>query len=110
MASPIIQLKRGTGTTPTLAAGELAVNTYLNQLYVGTGTARFVLKPQPTGVVVNETPNIVNVLPSETQYVGTIKPYETFTADRNFLLPNSGGTFITTGNLGDISVIDGGTF
>ena len=111
MANPVIRLKRGTGNDPSLQEGELAVNTQSKHLYVGlSGGTKFVLKPQTTVIVVNETPTIVNILPPETQYVGTIKPYETFTADRNFLLPNSGGTFITTGNLGDISVIYGGTF
>jgi len=103
MASPIIQLKRGTGTTPTLAAGELAVNTSLNQLYVGTGTTKFVLKPQPTVIVVSDTPNTQAFAPPQGgPYSGTIKPANTFTADRTFLLPNSDGTILTTGNIGSV--------
>jgi len=116
MANPLIKLKRGTTSSPTLFPGEVAVNTSLKQLYVGLGdgsggaaTTKFVLKPQ-TIVIVSEIPETVVELLIASEYSGTIKPSETFSANRNFLLPNCNGTFITTGNLGDISVIDGGTF
>ena len=112
MANPVIRLKRGTGNDPSLQEGELAVNTQSKHLYVGlSGGTKFVLKPQTTVIVVNDIPLTPSYAPIEGgPYSGTIKPADTFTADRTFLLPNSGGTFITTGNLGDISVIDGGTF
>ena len=119
MANPVIRLKRGTSQAlynnnvlSEITAGEMVINTSSKMLYVSNAdNSYFVLKPQTTVIVVDDTPNTAAFAPPQGgPYSGTIKPADTFTADRTFLLPNSGGTFITTGNLGDISVIDGGTF
>lgn len=109
MANPLIKLKRGTTSSPSLFQGEVAVNTSLKQLYVGlgdgsggAGTAKFVLKPQ-TIVIVSEIPDTVVEEVAASEFSGTIKPSETFSANRDFLLPNCNGTFITTGNLTSIT-------
>ena len=104
MAYPVIKLKRGTGNNPSLEEGELAVNTQSKHLYVGLSDgAKFVLKPQTTVILVSDIPNTSAFAPPEGgPYSGTIKPADTFTADRTFLLPNSNGTILTTGNIGSV--------
>ncbi len=104
MANPVIRLKRGTTQSPDLQEGELAVNTQSKHLYVGlSGGTKFVLKPQTTVIVVDDIPNTQAFAPPDGgPYSGTIKPANTFTADRTFLLPNSDGTILTTGNIGSV--------
>lgn len=104
MANPVIKLKRGTTTNPSLEEGELAVNTQSKHLYVGLpGGTKFVLKPQTTVILVSDIPDTSAFAPPQGgPYSGTIKPADTFTADRTFLLPNSNGTILTTGNIGSV--------
>lgn len=104
MGYPRILLKRGTTSNPSLQEGEVAVNTSLKQLYVGlSGGTKFVLKPQPTVIVVSDTPNnSAFTAPQGGPYSGTIKPADTFTANRTFLLPDSSGIILTTGNIGSV--------
>ena len=87
MANPVIKLKRGTTTNPSLEEGELAVNTQSKHLYVGlSGGTKFVLKPQTTVILVSDIPNTSAFAPIEGgPYSGTIKPADTFTAERTFL-------------------------
>lgn len=104
MANPVIRLKRGTGNDPSLEEGELAVNTQSKHLYVGlSGSTKFVLKPQSTVILVSDTPNTSAFAPPlGGPYSGTIKPADTFTANRTFLLPDSDGIILTTGNIGSV--------
>ena len=111
MANPVIKLKRGTSQAlydnsvlSDITAGEMVINTSSKMLYVSNAdNSYFVLKPQPTVILVSDIPNTQAVTaPQGGPYSGTIKPADTFTADRTFLLPNSDGTILTTGNIGSV--------
>lgn len=109
MANPVIRLRRAISTTPVLFKGEVAVNTSLNQLYIGLGdndgegtsTAKFVLKPQAVKVIFSDAPAAQGAV--DLGYIATIQPKETFTGgNKTFLLPNQDGTILTTGNIGSV--------
>ena len=111
MANPVIRLKRGTSQAlaansvlSEITAGEMVINTTSKMLYVSNAdNSYFVLKPQPTVIVVSDTPNTAAFAPPQGgPYSGTIKPANTFTEDRTFLLPDSNGTILTTGNIGSV--------
>ena len=110
MANPIIKLKRtATTTNPSLEEGEVAVNTNLKQLYIGLGdgfgsasTAKFVLRPQALKVIFSDAPDTVINYVTGDDYTATIKPKQTLSGNKTFLLPNEDGTILTTGNIGSV--------
>ena len=109
MANPVIRLRRATSTSPVLFKGEVAVNTSLSQLYVGLGdggegtsTAKFVLRPQALKVIFSDAPETVVNNVTGGDYTATIKPKQTLSGNKTFLLPNEDGTILTTGNIGSV--------
>lgn len=103
MANPVIRLKRGTTQSPSLEEGELAVNTQSKHLYVGlSGGTKFVLRPQALKVIFSDTPDIEVIQAVGGDYTATIKPKQTLSGNKTFLLPDEDGTILTTGNIGSV--------
>jgi len=110
MANPVIRLKRGTSTAlsnagvlANIKAGEMVINTSSKMLYVSNAdNSYFVLKPQPTVILVSDTPDTVVSQAVGGDYTATIKPKQTLSENKTFLLPDEDGTILTTGNIGSV--------